>query len=162
MVARARLSEFLHLVNAVAGWISAGLALAVVLLTAIAAVGRYTELMTTVWIPELREISFLWLVFLGSAVAFYNDYHFKMTGLVERAGPRFVRASTYYVPVVVAAFGVILFWFGLGMSALAGERVTPTFGIPYTLIYAVVPISGALTFVNALGKLFPPPDVDDK
>jgi len=50
-------------------------------------VSRYAMHTPLIWVDELASLLFIWLIMLGSAVAFRRGGHMRMTALVDRAAP---------------------------------------------------------------------------
>ncbi|MBM2771310.1 TRAP transporter large permease subunit [Burkholderia anthina] len=48
---------------------------------------RYAMHTPLIWVDELASLLFIWLIMLGSAVAFRRGGHMRMTALVDRAAP---------------------------------------------------------------------------
>ncbi len=64
-------------------------------------VSRYVLHTPLVWVDELASLLFIWLIMLGSAVAFRRGSHMRMTALVDKAGPEW--RSLFELVATVAA-----------------------------------------------------------
>jgi tripartite ATP-independent transporter DctM subunit len=62
---------------------------------------RYVLHTPLVWVDELASLLFIWLIMLGSAVAFRRGSHMRMTALVDKAGPQW--RSVFELVATVAA-----------------------------------------------------------
>ncbi|AOY98894.1 ABC transporter permease [Cupriavidus sp. USMAHM13] len=49
---------------------------------------RYVLHTPLVWVDEVASLLFIWLIMLGSAIAFRRGSHMRMTALVDKAGPQ--------------------------------------------------------------------------
>src|SRR5215207_11141925 len=70
-------------------------------------VSRYVFHKPLVWSDELASLLFLWLSMLGAVVALRRGEHMRMTGLVNRVGPRaqaMLETLALAIPLVFLAF----------------------------------------------------------
>ena len=115
---------------------------------------RYVMVRTFTWYDEIARLCFAWMVFLGAAVGVRRGAHFRLHLLVDRFGPRAVRAARILAVVVVAGFGSVLIWQGFRLVELGQFQQTPVMGLSKAYIYAAVPVGGALMILFALPGLW--------
>jgi len=115
---------------------------------------RYVLVRTFTWYDEIARLCFVWMVFLGAAVGVRRGAHFRLHLVVDRFGPRAVRAAQVLTVVVITAFGVVLIWQGLRLVELGQFQQTPVMGLSKAYIYASVPVGGALIIVFAFPGLW--------
>jgi TRAP-type C4-dicarboxylate transport system permease small subunit len=109
-------------------------------------VSRYTDWFRLVWAEDVAKVLFLWLVFLGGAIAVKYDAHVRMTILVERLG----RGSRAWMAIVRASplvVGVILLVLGIPLVDISMRRELPSLEIPAGYFMTIVPASGLLMIV---------------
>lgn len=130
-------------------------ALLVVAETAILFAGvaaRYVFHVPLVWSDELASILFIWLAMLGSAVAFHDNGHMRMTVLVASAAPSrraLLEALGVMTPLV---FLVAVLPFAYQYAAEQRVITTPALEISDAFRAAALPVGFAIMGVMALAK----------
>jgi TRAP-type C4-dicarboxylate transport system permease small subunit len=108
-------------------------------------VARYTNWYRVLWAEDVVKVLFLWIVFLGGAIAVKYGAHVRMTIVSDRMGTsglgalwnRVIRLS----PMVA---GVLLLVLGTRLVEISMRRELPTLEISVGYFMTIVPISGAL------------------
>src|SRR5215813_5080555 len=90
---------------------------------------RYVMHATFQWYDEVARLCFVWMIFLGAAVAVRRAAHFRLHLLVDRFGPRAVSAARILAVVVVAGFGSVLIWQGVRLVELGQFQQMPVLGL---------------------------------
>jgi TRAP-type C4-dicarboxylate transport system permease small subunit len=128
---------------------------AIGILVLISVVVNYFGLMqgSLSWIEQLAGYIFIWLVFLGSAVALEERKHITVD-LVEKRLP--VAAVGYYralIQLVILAVLVVLTWQGVDIVLQLRDEQAGSIGIPISLVYLSIPIGGAVMILRTLGAI---------
>ena len=105
-------------------WICLGLMVALVVDVFLGVFSRYVLHATFQWYDEVARLCFVWMVFLGAAVAVRRGAHFRLHLLIDRFGPRLRRATDLGVALVVLLFGVVLVAGGVAMYPVARRQVS--------------------------------------
>lgn len=116
-------------------------------------VSRYFLGVSTSFTDELARFLFIWVSLIGAAYVLGRRGHIAISGLILMlpAGPK--RAVDLVIALLVVVFAVSIFGYGgflLVNKALMLGQISPAIQIPVGYVYAVIPISGALTAVYAL------------
>lgn len=117
-------------------------------------VARYTNWFYFIWAEDIVKVLFLWIVFLGGAVAVKYDAHVRMGMLSDRFTGR---ASVLWHRVIrlsPLAIGAILLILGLRIVDISMQRELQTMRVSAGYFMTVVPLSGALMIYYALRSLF--------
>lgn len=137
-------------------WLDHGLEWACILLLAVISVdlllgvySRYVLERTFVWYDEVARASFMWLVFLGAAVAVRRGAHFGLHMFVDMMPPHFKRAALLLTPLTVIVFSAALVWLGWDLMRHGATQSTPVMGLPVSWIYASMPVGGVLMILYA-------------
>jgi TRAP-type C4-dicarboxylate transport system permease small subunit len=111
---------------------------------------RYVMSNQASWSEELARFLLIWIGILGAAYASGQRMHLSIDLLANK-------------PVRLIAAGIILF--ALSVMVVGGTRLVlltaqlgqtaPALGIPMSLVYAVVPISGLLIIYYRIPDLLP-------
>ena len=114
---------------------------------------RYVLERTFVWYDEVARAAFMWLVFLGAAVAVRRGAHFGLHVFVEMLPPQLRRFVLVLSPLVIILFAAALAGLGWMLMQHGAAQTTAVMGMPVSWIYAAIPAGGALMGVNALRAL---------
>lgn len=114
---------------------------------------RYVLQATFEWYDEVARLCFVWIIFLGAAVAVRRRLHFRMHLLLDRLGPAAQRSAGRFVTLTVIAFGAILVAGGIRMAPIAARQVTDALAISQLWFFGALPVGGALMILFALPQL---------
>ncbi|MES2856619.1 MAG: TRAP transporter small permease subunit [Bdellovibrionota bacterium] len=95
---------------------------------------------------ELARLLLMWLGLLGSSLGFLLRKHLSFDTLVENAKPKTRRLLFDISDYTVVLFGLLLLIGGtlvVYKTWMLGQT-SPILGLSYSLVYAVLPISGAI------------------
>lgn len=134
-------------------WICLGLMAALVVDVFLGVWSRYVLHATFQWYDEVARLCFVWMVFLGAAVAVRRGAHFRLHLLIDRFGPRLRRAADLVVALLVMGFGGVLVAGGVAMYPLARRQVTDSLELSMLWFYGALPIGGALMILFSLPHL---------
>lgn len=103
------------------------------------------------WAEEMSRILFIWLIFLGSILAFKDNEHLGVDTLVVKLTPK-GRKILYVINcfVILATMGLTLHgsWY---LTLLNVDQSTPAIGIPYAYVYSSgVVVSIGMGFIVAM------------
>jgi TRAP-type C4-dicarboxylate transport system permease small subunit len=107
---------------------------------------RYTDWFHAFWAEDVAKVLFLWIVFLGGAVAVKYEAHVRMSMLSDRlvrwgpAGALWAHA----IRLSPIAVGVILLVLGVRIVDISMRRELPSLEISVGYFTTIIPISGAL------------------
>ena len=118
---------------------------------------RYVMQATFRWYDEVARLCFVWIIFLGSAVAVRRRLHFRMHLLVDRLRPAGRRRMERLVTLIVVGFGAVLVAGGVRMAPIASRQVTDALEISQLWFFAALPVGGALMILFALPQLWERP-----
>ena len=109
-------------------------------------VGRYTAWYRVLWAEDVVKVLFLWVVFLGGAIAVKYEAHVRMSTFSDRLMGR-GRAGIFWgrairlSPILVGAILLIL---GVRLVGISMHRELPMLQITVGYFMTAVPVSGAL------------------
>jgi TRAP-type C4-dicarboxylate transport system permease small subunit len=135
-------------------WICLGLMTALVVDVFLGVFSRYVLHATFQWYDEVARLCFVWMVFLGAAVAVRRGAHFRLHLLIDRFGPRLRRATDLVVALVVLLFGVVLVAGGVAMYPVARRQVSDSLELSMLWFHGALPVGGALMILFSLPHLW--------
>lgn len=117
---------------------------------------RYVLERTFVWYDEVARACFMWLVFLGAAVAVRRGAHFGLDVLVGMLPPPLERAVRLLTPLTVLVFSAALVWLGWDLMRHGATQTTAVMGMPVSWIYAAMPTGALLMAYYAILSMLEP------
>ena len=133
--------------------------LAIVLLIAISFVVlaqvilRYVLRTPLGWTDEVAIFGFIWLCFLGAAVAEKRGRHFRVTVLVDRMKPKARLVVDIILHIILFAILYRFFFESIRFFEQGRAGISTILQIPLSYIYLAVPVSVVLLFLNRI-KVF--------
>ena len=115
---------------------------------------RYVMHATFQWYDEVARLCFVWMIFLGAAVAVRRGAHFRLHLLVDRLGPAVRRRVDLIDTLIVIAFATVLVAGGIAILPIARRQVTDALEISMVWFYGALPVGGALMILFALPQLW--------
>lgn len=113
---------------------------------------------------ELAIFAFVFLLYFGAVLATKDGAHFRVSAHLDWIKPPLRRWRFVIGDVIWLAFNVFIVWQGLLLVHSAIERPEPSLslGVPMQFIYAIVPVTFALTCFRLIQSyLRPPTDTTD-
>lgn len=105
---------------------------------------RYLDLLPRIlWTEEVARFTFLWMLFLGAALAVRQGRHFTIDLFGHKLSGLARRISQGLVLLVVGGVGVFMVVGGAEFFDMGMRRVSTTSGIRLAWIYLALPVSGA-------------------
>jgi TRAP-type C4-dicarboxylate transport system permease small subunit len=130
------------------GW----LLLALVAINGASVFMRYVVGDSISWSEEAIRYLAIWITFLGSAAASWNDEHLDMNLFAEAGGPVFRAAQRAVLHLLNTAFAGVLAWQGWIYCVLNGMQTAPTTGLPMIYVYGAIALGGFLLVAVHLVK----------
>lgn len=115
---------------------------------------RYVMQATFQWYDEVARLCFVWIIFLGAAVAVRRGLHFRLHFLVNRLRPASRRLVDRITTLVVIAFAAVLVAGGVAIVPLARQQATDALEISMLWFFGALPAGGALMILFALPGLW--------
>jgi TRAP-type C4-dicarboxylate transport system permease small subunit len=131
----------------------AGLGFALLVLTLLTVIARYSGWFVVVWAEELIRVAFLWLAFLGGALGVKYQRHFRMSMLIDRSSERVRRSGTAVANGSMVLLGAFFILFGGQLVMFTAASRSALLSIPLGAVNAAVPVAGALMVLYALLNL---------
>lgn len=127
-------------------WLCAGLLILTVAVTITQVFFRYVLNASLSWPEEMARWSFVWLVFLGGAVAVWRDKHIAVDLLAKRLPARLLPWHRALAGGLIGAASLALLDHGLDLARRA-TYVSPALGWHFRYLYLAVPCGAALTLL---------------
>ncbi len=151
---RATLGRILVTIDRVVEGCAIGMLVTMILVVFVQVMTRKLFRFVFFWSEEVTLLLLTWFSFMGIAIGFREKLHLAMdmvSGLLPKAVDR---ALDRVIDVFNFAFGVYLVYFGWKFTVLMGESTLPATGLPNSVQYLVMPITGAMTCAYSALQLF--------
>lgn len=138
-------------INGAIALLSAGLIVAIVLLTLYEIVSRYGFNTPTTWTFPVSSYLLLYVIYTSTAYALQEGSHVQVSVIVERLPSRARRVVGVVAHVLGLAFAVVLLWQVTRFTELAfrlGSRDLSMLSVPLTLTTAIMPIGTVLLCIT--------------
>jgi C4-dicarboxylate transporter DctQ subunit len=127
---------------------------ATVSLTFLQVVLRYIFNSPLTWVEEVGRYLFIWITFLGAAVAFARDTHIRVDAVIGLFGKKVARGGDLLRRLVEAAAMAMLLYSGI---LVAWKHRNASFytmpDMPQVIFYLAVPVGSALALLYVLRNI---------
>jgi TRAP-type C4-dicarboxylate transport system permease small subunit len=114
---------------------------------------RYVLHNALYWVTELSTFIFIWIVFVGAAVAFREKLHIRVAFLVEKFSLRIQWYIETFIAVLLLAFFVFLTFSGIRVVIYNWDSYSEAMKIPYGLVYICIPFTSLLMGLHTSKEL---------
>lgn len=109
---------------------------------------------TPSWSEELSRVLFVWISFLGIAYGFKEKLHIGVGLFVNMMPEKVQTFFDYLAKILVIGFGVLMIYYGWMFTTLMGRSTLPGLGVPSSVLYASIPITGVFVTLYGIELLF--------
>ena len=127
--------------------------LTMALVVAVQVFCRYVLNHSLFWSEEVARYLLIWITFLGATVAYRRRSHPGIDLISSRLPEGGRRLLRLLVELGGAAFFVVMLVWGWRFAWFVRFQVSPALGLSKGLVYAVVPLAGAIMLFHALAFL---------
>ena len=118
---------------------------------------RFVPITSLGWTDEIVEWAFAWMVFIGAAILWRNNEHFRVQWLPDKLSGRVSgKVLAIAVEILSMIFLGIMTYYGMKLTVAAHDR-SPILELPRHIWYLCIPLAG-ITMIgysvrNLLGHL---------
>lgn len=111
---------------------------------------RYLTNYSITWSEEVGRYLMIWVTFLGAGLVLRFGGHVAIANVQEMAPKPVQRLLRSAIVVLLLAFFSIMVWMGYEYMARMQFQLTPATRVPFSYIYAAMPIGFILLIVHLL------------
>lgn len=111
---------------------------------------RYLTNFSITWSEEVARYLMIWVTFLGAGLALRFGSHVAIANVQEMAPKAVQRLLRLAIVVLLLAFFAIMVWMGHEYMTRMQFQLTPATRIPFSYIYAAMPIGFILLIIHLL------------
>ena len=126
---------------------------AMVVLLFIQVVGRYVFDDPPDWTEELARMVFIYLAFVGGALAIVRNAHLRIETLHERLSPRTKTLLDIVLALVGVIFLAVTVYYSIGLLGRLSHQPMTSVPISKAFMFAAVPVGCALMLVYELLRI---------
>jgi TRAP-type C4-dicarboxylate transport system permease small subunit len=126
---------------------------ALVIIVGAAAFSRYVLHQSLHWGTEAPNFLFMWIVFLGAAIAYRDKKHIAFDIFVKKLPSQLGTVAEMTSLLILTAFFGFLLVTGVKVVLLNMGSETEALKIPYGIVYASVPISSFLMLLESFREI---------
>lgn len=130
------------------------LMLAMVVIIFAQVIARYALHNSLSWSEEIGRYLFVWMTFIGSAIAVRNKLHVSLDMLVTRLPPVLQKLCLVISYVSMMIFTAVLIYGGYLFVLRGSKQISAAMQIPMHYVYLVLPIGGGLIFFYLLKRFY--------
>ncbi|SDE81358.1 2,3-diketo-L-gulonate TRAP transporter small permease protein YiaM [Sporomusa acidovorans DSM 3132] len=117
-------------------------------------IARYAFSNSLTWSEEVGRYLFVWMTFLGTALAVRNKAHVALDVLVGKLPPLLQKAVIVFGYLSMMVFAGVLVYAAVNMMTLGTRQVSAALQIPMRWVYMVLPVSGVLIIFYLAKNLY--------
>lgn len=114
---------------------------------------RYVLNHSLFWSEEMARYLLVWLTFLGASVAYHRGMHPSINLFQHRFSRHLKNRLCFIVHLLSLAFFAVMIWYGTEFAYFVRLQTTPALALPKWFVFAVIPFSGSLLALHAVGFL---------
>lgn len=103
---------------------------------------------------ELIRYLFVWMIFLGSAVAFRRKMHAAIGIFVAKLPTAPKRLALLTSTVASAVFFVLIMWSGYHLTVRSAPQISPALEVSMAWVYAAIPVGMGFLLIYAVELFF--------
>jgi len=126
---------------------------AMVVLLFIQVVGRYGFDNPPDWTEELARMTFIYLTFVGGALAIVRNAHLRIESFHSRLSPRSKMALDIVLAMIGVSFLAVTLYYSVGLLARLSHQPMSSVPISKAFMFAAVPVGCALMLVYELLRI---------
>ncbi|WP_198174416.1 TRAP transporter small permease [Mesorhizobium xinjiangense] len=111
---------------------------------------RYLTNFSITWSEEVARYLMIWVTFLGAGLALRYGNHVAIANVQEMAPTPMQRLLRGVIVFLLLAFFAIMVWMGYDYMSRTRFQLTPATRIPFSYVYAAMPIGFVLLIVHLL------------
>lgn len=115
---------------------------------------RYFFANSLSWSEEVGRYIFVWMTFLGAAIAVRNKMHVMLDMFVMRFPPVLQKICLAISYLSMLVFTAVLIWGGFRFVAKGSHQISAAMQLPMHYVYVVLPVGGALIFFYLLKNFY--------
>jgi len=111
---------------------------------------RYAIVRPIYWGDELSRYLFVWISFVGAAVAMGSRLHYGFDYLTEKCPPPVRRSISLLMTLLAVGFFMTCLVYGCESIRVVSVQRSPSLQLPMGWVYAALPVGSALMLLHLI------------
>lgn len=111
---------------------------------------RYVLNSGLTWAEEIAKLLVVWFTFISMAVGVKQGLHIRIQILPKNLPSWLCKAVDTMKDLLVLALGSVMLVYGIKLIGFTNRSIMPATGLPSSLLYFILPFSGALVMMEAI------------
>ena len=117
-------------------------------------IARYALGNSLSWSEEIGHHLFVWMTFLGAALAVRNKAHVALDLFINLLPQKVQKLPLLLSFLVMMIFAAVLIHAGVQMITLGSRQISAALQLPMKYVYIILPVSGTLIIFYLLKNLY--------
>lgn len=117
-------------------------------------IARYAFSNSLTWSEELGRYLFVWMTFLGTALAVRNRSHVALDVLIGKLPPYLQKSVIAFGYLTMMALAGVMIYAAVNMMTMGSRQVSAALQIPMRWVYMVLPVSGVMIIFYLAKNLY--------
>lgn len=114
---------------------------------------RYVLNESIIWAEELARYLFVWLAFLGSALALKNRMHIGLDLIISSLPPKAKTVAEGLITVLIGTFLVFVITASITVVEVTMRQRSSALGVPMGMVYLAIPVGCSLMLLSSFRQL---------
>lgn len=106
-----------------------------------------------VWSEELIQLTYVWICYLGWAIATRKDSHIRITALLNMMPQGVQKWLQAFCHVLVIVFSILMIRYGINLIGVGAKRTAVSIALNYGVVYVMGPICNLVIVFYELAGL---------
>lgn len=147
------LARFDHYLISTLRWLTLACFVALLVLLSAIVFVRFVPIASLGWTDEIVEWAFAWMVFIGTAVLWRDNEHFRVEWLSHKLKGRVAEKVLGLIAEILSVtFIVMLTYYGMKLTVAAHDR-SPILELPRHIWYLCIPLAGTIMIAYSIRNL---------
>ncbi|SCM81692.1 TRAP transporter small permease [Sporomusa sp. GT1] len=117
-------------------------------------ISRYVFSNSLTWSEEVGRYLFVWITFLGTALAVRNRSHVALDVLIGKLPQSLKKPVIAFGYLTMMALAGVMIYAAINMITLGSRQVSAALQIPMYWVYLILPVSGVLIIFYLAKNLY--------
>ena len=113
-------------------------------------IARYIFNQPPAWSEELARYLQVWIILLASPLCIRKGSHLAVDYFSHNLSPTIRSRLDILIGLLIIFYVAVVTLFGVQLMVVGRFQISPAIGIPMSVVYAVLPLSGALMFIESV------------
>ena len=147
------MKKFIAAIDNIVEWISAILAIGVVIVCLLQIVFRFIIQAPLSWSEELSRYLFIWFVYIGGYLSTRSNSQLGITFFVDSMPKTIGKVVSAFSQLLVFFYQAIVVFYGFQLVSRVMNQPSAVLRVPMGIIYAAIPVGMALMILREVFNL---------